>query len=274
MDDWMTFLYRRYPWDRVTRSRMLRGLHSIIEAAPVRLSIGEAMSYELGRRYGVPFLPFMNCIDTDIPCAPVRRAPRQAGLRFVFTGGLHHGRDAQLREVGQALASPEPASAMGELVVFGPPPSAETTRMLESIPSIRLGGLLRSSEVMPELVESDCLVLVESFDAELLRYTRFSMSTKLPEYLAAGRPIFVYGPGEQASARYIKENGCGVVVERRDRRLIREALRTLTCDAELRVRLGARARQVAVERHDGPVVRAEFRAALAAACASGRERQA
>jgi hypothetical protein len=258
---------------------MLKDLRSIIEEAPVRLAIGDAFSEELRRRYGVPFLPFMNCVDTkptedrgpgtgDSGPSPVSGL---RSFRFIFTGGLHMGRWEVVRDIGLALADNRAGGRPCELVWFGPEPSSEISRELKSVPSIQYAGLIPPSEVMDELVASDCLVIAESFAPRILNGFRYSMSTKLPEYLSAGRPILAYGPGEQASIGYIRDHGCGLVVDRRDRQLLRESIRTLATDAALRARLGVRARQVARQHHEGSVVRERFRTALAGQLVPGSE---
>jgi glycosyltransferase involved in cell wall biosynthesis len=267
MDDWMSDNYRRYLWDPLIRRRMLKDLRSIIEEAPVRLAIGDAFSEELRRRYGRQFLPFMNCVDTNGSQQSAVSSQQSAdrglrSFRFVFTGGLHMGRWEVVREIGQALADNRTGGRSCELVLFGPEPSGEISRELKSMTSIRYAGLISPSDVMDELVASDCLVIAESFAPGTLKGFRFSMSTKLPEYLSAGRPILAYGPGEQASIRYIRENGCGLVVDHHDVELLRESIRTLAADAGLRAGLGARAQQVAREHHEGSVVRAKFKDAL------------
>jgi hypothetical protein len=51
--------------------------------------------------------------------------------------------------------------------------------------------------------------------------------TKTPEYLASGRPILVHCPDHYFMARFIKENGCGVVVSERSVAALEEACRYL-----------------------------------------------
>ena len=51
--------------------------------------------------------------------------------------------------------------------------------------------------------------------------------TKTPEYLASGRPILVHCPEHYFMARFIKENGCGLVVSERSVPALEEACRVL-----------------------------------------------
>ena len=49
------------------------------------------------------------------------------------------------------------------------------------------------------------LVHVESFDNKSRQLTKLSISTKIPEYLATGKPIIAIGPREVASLEYLKD---------------------------------------------------------------------
>ena len=39
------------------------------------------------------------------------------------------------------------------------------------------------------------------------RFTRLSVSTKVPQYLASGRPVLVVGPEDQSSVRALRDSG-------------------------------------------------------------------
>jgi hypothetical protein len=112
------------------------------------------------------------------------------------------------------------------------------------------------------LRRADVLVHVESFGAAERRYTRLSVSTKIPQYLWAARPILAYGPGEVASCQYVQSSASGVMVERLD---LKPALQRLATDAGLRARLGRQAWLTARNRHDAKIIRERFRLVLAKA---------
>ena len=82
------------------------------------------------------------------------------------------------------------------------------------------------------------------------------MSTKIPEYLSVGRPIFCYGPDEIATVAYLTEKNIGVVATKNQD--IRDALLRLVSDHELRETLGNQAIQVAQEEHLDSVIGARL----------------
>ena len=65
MDDWMRIHFPGANNNKIVRRRLVRDTEWIIRHAPKRMVIGEAMADEYGKRYGLQFLPFMNCVDMN-----------------------------------------------------------------------------------------------------------------------------------------------------------------------------------------------------------------
>jgi glycosyltransferase involved in cell wall biosynthesis len=121
-------------------------------------------------------------------------------------------------------------------------------------------GLEERVELLPYLPRREALALQRDSDALLLLIPRgegrgrFVVSTKVFEYLAAGRPILASVPEDGAAAELVRESSVGVVVPPDDVDAIEGALRDLharwkagTLDgaplaAELRDRIDRRTR--------------------------------
>jgi len=62
-----------------------------------------------------------------------------------------------------------------------------------------------------QIIKSANVVLhVESFEKKMIEITKFSISTKISEYLAYGKCILAYGPNEIASINFLRENGLSI----------------------------------------------------------------
>ena len=109
------------------------------------------------------------------------------------------------------------------------------------------------------------LVLPVNFDGATIEYVRLSFPTKLPAYMLSGTPILAYGPEEVAQIRLARDEGWGRVVSRRDRPLLKAAIRALCQPGDGRAQLGRRAQDVAQRDHDASRVRAGFQQAIASA---------
>jgi glycosyltransferase involved in cell wall biosynthesis len=230
------------------------------------MTISEAMAEEYGRRYGLRFEDFMNCASVPAECPPLCDVPPGSPLKLVYVGGLHLNRWQAIRRIGEALDQLAEEGIPAELEIHAPETDFKLyAPQFEGIRTIRSGGSLTQEQIPAALRDADVLVHVESFDDASRRYTRLSISTKIPQYLAAGRPIFGYGPMEVASCGYLQSSACGVVVGVPDPQKILETLRTLLENSTMRRNCGRRAWEQACRRHDEKAVRERFRALLAEA---------
>lgn len=59
--------------------------------------------------------------------------------------------------------------------------------------------------------DADAFVHVEAFDKENRDRVRYSVSTKIIESLASGRPLLAYGPEDVTSMAYLRRNDCAAL---------------------------------------------------------------
>ncbi|NBE84202.1 glycosyltransferase family protein [Micromonospora rubida] len=268
MDDWPSTLYADRQTLGVARRAVLAGVREVVRHSSYGLGISDPMAREYQRRYGLPFAAFGNCVDptdfADRP-GPARPAADGAVLDLVYVGGLHLDRWRSLRRVGEAVGRLAADGLRARLTVHAPPQDLARYGERLGLPGVRLGGSVASDEVAAVLRRADVLVHVESFAEEHRHYTRYSLSTKIPQYLAAGRPVLGFGPAELASMAHLDAAGAGAVVGVDDpARLAREVAR-LCGDPALRERLGRQGLDFAVRHHRADQVAARFAETLARA---------
>jgi glycosyltransferase involved in cell wall biosynthesis len=278
MDDWLATKHADswiWAWHRYKLVNLSRKL---IKRCSVSLAISDKMAQEYEAVFGRPFGVFMNCVEVnpDEPALP--ECHPDAPVRFVYVGGLHLGRWQSLLEIGEALDGMAGERPHGRLILHAPAADLASYMQGRRMPRcIEVAGPVPPSEVRPVLRRADVMVHVESFGRAERRFTRLSISTKIPQYMSVGRPILAYGPGEVASCQYVNASGSGVVVGRQDRLALTEALRRLCSDADLRAGLGRQAWLTALEKHNAQTVRERFRMVLADAaqtCGGGADEPA
>lgn len=77
---------------------------------------------------------------------------------------------------------------------------------------IRFHGVASAKDVQNIMASSILLIHAESMDEVNKEKTKYSMSTKISEYLNSGICIFAYGPDDIASIEYLKHNDIACVV--------------------------------------------------------------
>jgi glycosyltransferase involved in cell wall biosynthesis len=273
MDDWPSTNYGSGELFGLARASLLRTLRAAVRMAPRGMCISQPMADEYQRQYGIPFGAFANCVDdtafADGPADGTGR-PSSRPVELVYVGGLHLGRWQPLARIAEVLdRSAQEEPPVLRLTVYAP--EHDLSQFREAFGgrrSVRLDRWLHSDEVPKVLHAADVLVHVESFAPAHRRYTRLSLSTKIPQYLAAGRPILGFGPAEVASMRHIADAQAGVVVGEDDPEPLSRALRQLR-DAGLRHTWGRNGLEHARRYHRRETLSRRFAEFLAEASGTG-----
>lgn len=272
MDDWIsTYAVPGRSVGSPLHVRYLRNaVERLFESVPVAMSIGEMMSEEYSRRFSRNFFDFMNPVDVESDYPRNVAVAEARAVKFVYVGGLHLGRAEGLADIARAMNMLRSEGVDIELDVYAPSVDACIARNLEAISgAVSYKGSIPPSDVGRVLAMSDVAVHVESFDDDCAEYTRLSVSTKIPQYMAAGIPLLAYGPSKLASCRYVADAGAGILAGTRDVAALAEVLKALASGNDFRGSLGRRGWERARAFHEVGVVRDRFRSVLATAAVAG-----
>ena len=266
-DGW-TFEPLRPPFYTGLQARLDRRLERAVATRADRvLAATRPIADDLRERLGVDAVHVPNAWDPELvaeadAAEPPALAPDRVSL--VHTGALagEWGRDpGPLLAALRSLADREPeAAARLELVLAGSHGREER----ELLARYRLDGLAR--HVGP-LSRPAALALQRRAGALLLVTSRNTSEAtgKLPEYLAAGRPILALAAGNEA-ARVVEETGTGIAVPPDDAEGLVAALRDLAA-GRLAERYAPRGLAAYVHPAPAHAVAAEVERAIAARAA-------
>jgi glycosyltransferase involved in cell wall biosynthesis len=230
------------------------------------------MRDEYNRRYGGGFETMLYPQRiTEVAEERAKPSGEDGVLRLLYVGGLAPNRFLALADIGRALEALKEYSIRARLTIYSFPEDIRAHGpFLVSNPCIEIGGTAQAEDVPKLLRGADVLVHVESFDSKSSEYTRYSLSTKITQYLMSGVCCLAYGPGEGASIRYVAESGGGVAVGAKDFEQLRATLRDLLESPSKRALLGRAGRRFAIEHHDVTKLRERFRQAFVRACEARR----
>lgn len=261
-DDWPSTMYANNAMTAGPRLVLKSKLNRCLRQSPTGFGNSHAMAREYTVRYGRPFEAFTNCTEVGKYEPPVTHGD---DVNFTYVGGLGLGRWKSLSDVVEAIVGARQQGTKAILNIYGPEQDLSLLpASLLSSGAVRIGGSVSGEDAARAVSQSDVLVHVESFEQAMRDYTRLSFSTKLPLYMAAGRPVLAYGPDEGASCRYVREHGFGIVVmEPAVPRLV-AAITHLCASEELRASLGRSAWKRALEEHSSSGMRARFRDVITA----------
>lgn len=274
LDDWPSTLYASGELGGQARRRVNKALQEVVASSPIGIAICAEMATEFEDRYGLPFVDLMNCVEiaagADVADAPSVSRPGDR-IELVYSGGMHLGRDEVLKEVAEVLPGLQSDGVSVTLTIIGVP-GARFVLSDAAREHVVVVGHVGSEEVLRRIAGADVLVHVESTDPQYSAFTRLSISTKIPQYLATGRAILAIGPDEAASMRHLGASGAAVLIDSVDRSRISSAIRELAENAALRDTLGGFGRTYAYDHHRQEVVSERLRATLGDAVSSSPRR--
>ena len=195
MDDWQGHHEcHQLPYTR-WRQRLLA---EIVERANVRYAVSREMAAHYAESFGKSWTVVHNGVrDESLHDTKVSSKPRQVLLagdvnvfRFDAVIAFAEAIERHNRRNGESIEF----TVMGEV--------AEQHRSsLSALRTVKMLSRRSHSECLDAMKGADLLYLPLAFARKSSRISLYSLPTKLPEYLAAGRSVFFHAPQESALFR-------------------------------------------------------------------------
>lgn len=133
-------------------------------------------------------------------------------LIMVYAGGLHYNRWKVLAQVANCLKE---INASSEIKCFlkiysSQDISADIINSISTEGASEFCGGVSGEQIADVYANADILLHVESFEKKAIASTKYSFSTKIPEYLSANKCVLAVGPQEIASMRFLSKCACVV----------------------------------------------------------------
>jgi glycosyltransferase involved in cell wall biosynthesis len=128
--------------------------------------------------------------------------------------------------------------------------------------NVECRGFVNYEDLPRVFAEADLLVLPYDFSPQSIKYIKFSMPTKAPEYMASGTPIIIFAPEDTALVQYAKAHKWAEVVTEDNLDKLGESIQRMILDETVRTKIAGRAKDVSEARHDVEVVAKDFQRAI------------
>jgi len=134
-------------------------------------------------------------------------------IKLIYTGNLGMGRWKSLAKIAEALQMINNNAIKARLYIYSQTnlPESAMKRLQIKDTAYYMGGI-PSSQVKEVQRDADILVHVESFQLSEKYSARLSFSTKIVDYLEAGRCIMAVGWKNTGAIEYLSENNAAVVI--------------------------------------------------------------
>lgn len=213
---------------------------------------------------------FRNCLNICGKCETVytptteyylslplhKQSKRKLVIRYF--GNMSLGRWEILEKLGKTLQTINVKNKKAILEVYSAEENPEAIEALTIPNCCTFKGYVAGDEYACLLQSADITVHVESFDYEIKNRTWLSVSTKIADYLGAGKCILAIGPRDLASMEHLKGASC--VVD--DLSKLKKSVEGLLLDSKLRSEFQIKARELALEYHDINKIKEQVRNAV------------
>lgn len=170
------------------------------------IAIGDKMAETYEKESGVKHSVVMNSIDTKaFRCEP---KSQDETTHFLYAGGLHLGRDQMLHDIGVCID--RACAETGHRAEFSIYTSVDNITFFENrfkdLKHTKLIPAVPHDQVCELYKSADVLVHAESSTLDNNDFFKYSVSTKISEYLATGRPFLFWGPKDIYLFDFLREN--------------------------------------------------------------------
>ncbi len=212
MDNWEETLYSSSVLTKPFSFLLKNELKKVNKCSVQNLAVSQALCNKFSEKYKVNYLPLMNTVD-EIAVNPVCYSRDK--LTFMYGGSLSINRYESLAQIADVLHG-----VLGndgyvfKLFV----PSTQNTESMRSYfegYNVVFSDYVPRQQLLVEYNEADVLVITESFDKNFCDFTKFSLSTKVPEYMACGKPVLAYLSKMLYSYEYLNSSNAALVADNR-----------------------------------------------------------
>ena len=209
-DDWTVPPYRIFN-NKQHRHKCEELLRSVLSIATLRLTSSQQMADDYTIKYGFPFICFHNPA-----ILPEKFAEKvETSNSIVFTGKIGKHNEKALIGMSKAIESLKYNNISLRFDIytnttpsrmpsfFNEVKSFSSTIIHPPVPHKQVPEILRNAKI---------LYLPISTNRQNQQFVKYSMSTKMGEYLASGTPMLYCGPESIAMTEFLKVQKCALIV--------------------------------------------------------------
>mgnify|MGYP000053908343 FL=1 len=220
-DDWLSPTYKILNGARHRKQAEIL-LKKNLDIATYRFTSSEKMALEYENRYGYVFRCFPNPVKLNTFHATAKKSLIP---NIVFAGKIGWHNNLAIKDMVAAVDNLNRKGIKVQFDIYTDCTLEQVRYFLGVVADSTVIHKPVSNMMIPSiLAAAHALFLPISISAVAERFTRYSMSTKMGEYLSSGVPIIYCGPSSIAMTEFFGYKNCTVVVERPGEQYMEEAL--------------------------------------------------
>jgi glycosyltransferase involved in cell wall biosynthesis len=257
MDDWPSTISETGLFKKFWHKKIDREFRLLLDKTTLLLSISDAMAQEYKARYGKSLITFHNPIEIEFWKSHQRKSYELSAMPIIlYAGRIGTGIQTALETMANAIdrVNKDHNKQVQFILQTKDKPS-----WINNYKCLKYKNPVAYKELPKIFAESDFLYLPYDFSKESIKFIKYSMPTKAPEYMVSGTPIIMFAPEETALVQAAKSgNWAKVITENDIDKLSKAIIQLLTNDGE-RKQIAHNAVTIAETKFNSKIVRNNFR---------------
>jgi len=250
-----------------TASLARQSIEELVKKSNLCLGICEEMCNQYGKRFNRVFYSFQHAVDNKFWFRNyiVRRDPKP--FVILYAGRISIGTINSLFLLADSIENCNKNNNCNfEFQIQTTSKVSNLLKKFSKYNCISIHNVLPYEKLPERYTEADLLVLPMDFDEASLNYIKFSMPTKVPEYLISGLPIFVLAHESTALYKYAKYENWAFTNSTANGTDIENLLLEIRNNYNKRVEISEIAKSVGKRNHDINTVRDSFKNLINESC--------
>jgi glycosyltransferase involved in cell wall biosynthesis len=257
MDDWPSTISQKGPFKKLWHNKIDHEFKTLLNKATILLSISDGMAEEYKARYNKSFITFHNPIETDFWKSHQRKNyALSAEPTILYAGRIGTGIQTSLESIAQAI---DKVNAKLKTTIKFILQTSDKPSWIENYKCVQHKTLVPYSELPKVFAEADFLFLPYDFSEESIKFIKYSMPTKAPEFMVSGTPIIMFAPAETALVKHALNGKWAKVITENNTDKLADAIMQLVTNEEERKNIALNAIEIAEKKFNSATVRNQFR---------------
>ena len=261
MDDWQKAINKNSLLPRYWEKKIDREFRELLDLTSVFLSISGGMSAEYFRRYGKKFTHFHNTIEIShwLPYSK-KDFNIQGTVKILYAGRIGIGTYHSFIDFILAVEELNKEGYDIQLNIQTTIIDEKFRKKLNEFDCVTFNDLVAYAELAKVFTSYDILLLPIDFEENGKTFLKYSMPTKVSEFMISGTPVLLFCPRDIALYEHAQVNEWAYIISDHERAAIKKGIIELISNEKLRTKISKTAQAYAIEHFDSNIVRENFRA--------------
>jgi len=257
MDDWPSTISHKGLFKNFWFKKIDHEFRILLNRAAILMSISDEMAHEYKIRYNKNFITFHNTIDIEFWKKHQRNSYElNDSPTILYAGRIGLGIETSLELIAKAIQQVNEELKISVKLILQ---TQEKPLWINNYKSVVHNNFVSYYDLPKIFSETDFLLLPYDFSQKSIKYIRFSMPTKAPEYMVSGTPIIIFAPEVTAIVKYAKKYEWAKVITENSISEISETIRQLIENKVLRQQIAHNAMKIAEKNYNSINVTNHFR---------------